>query len=75
MWIERTTYITAYHFPGILKWFEVKSVSVVRSTLDAQTLFDSVYIVYFPFNIPLIHIIRHVSLLMLRRRLVLWRTQ
>ncbi|KAG7491049.1 hypothetical protein JOB18_047986 [Solea senegalensis] len=28
MWIERTTYITAYHFPGILKWFEVKSVSV-----------------------------------------------
>lgn len=31
MWIERTTYITAYRFPGILKWFEVKSVSVVRS--------------------------------------------
>ncbi|KAG7274544.1 hypothetical protein CRUP_023921 [Coryphaenoides rupestris] len=29
MWIERTTYITAYHFPGILKWFEVKSASVV----------------------------------------------
>ncbi|XP_066570294.1 dedicator of cytokinesis protein 5 [Amia ocellicauda] len=28
MWIERTTYITAYKFPGILKWFEVKSVSV-----------------------------------------------
>uniref|UniRef100_A0A8C2ZY58 Dedicator of cytokinesis 5 n=1 Tax=Cyclopterus lumpus TaxID=8103 RepID=A0A8C2ZY58_CYCLU len=28
MWIERTTYITAYRFPGILKWFEVKSVSV-----------------------------------------------
>uniref|UniRef100_A0AAX7TUS7 Dedicator of cytokinesis 5 n=1 Tax=Astatotilapia calliptera TaxID=8154 RepID=A0AAX7TUS7_ASTCA len=28
MWIERTTYITAYHFPGILKWFEVKSVSM-----------------------------------------------
>uniref|UniRef100_A0AAY4EDR1 Dedicator of cytokinesis 5 n=1 Tax=Denticeps clupeoides TaxID=299321 RepID=A0AAY4EDR1_9TELE len=28
MWIERTTYITAYLFPGILKWFEVKSVSV-----------------------------------------------
>ncbi|XP_071338354.1 dedicator of cytokinesis protein 5 isoform X2 [Trachinotus anak] len=28
MWIERTTYITAYCFPGILKWFEVKSVSV-----------------------------------------------
>uniref|UniRef100_A0A8C5CBA8 Dedicator of cytokinesis 5 n=1 Tax=Gadus morhua TaxID=8049 RepID=A0A8C5CBA8_GADMO len=28
MWIERTTYITAYPFPGILKWFEVKSASV-----------------------------------------------
>ncbi|XP_031685990.1 dedicator of cytokinesis protein 5 isoform X1 [Oncorhynchus kisutch] len=28
MWIERTTYITTYHFPGILKWFEVKSISV-----------------------------------------------
>ncbi|XP_026884955.2 dedicator of cytokinesis protein 5 isoform X1 [Electrophorus electricus] len=28
MWIERTTYITAYCFPGILKWFEVKSMSV-----------------------------------------------
>ncbi|MEQ2269505.1 Dedicator of cytokinesis protein 5, partial [Xenotaenia resolanae] len=28
MWIERTTYITAYRFPGILKWFEVKTVSV-----------------------------------------------
>ncbi|XP_067326775.1 dedicator of cytokinesis protein 5 isoform X1 [Anolis sagrei] len=28
MWIERTTYTTAYSFPGILKWFEVKQVSV-----------------------------------------------
>uniref|UniRef100_A0A1A8L5Y1 Dedicator of cytokinesis 5 n=1 Tax=Nothobranchius pienaari TaxID=704102 RepID=A0A1A8L5Y1_9TELE len=28
MWIERTTYVCSYHFPGILKWFEVKSVSV-----------------------------------------------
>ncbi|XP_057212417.1 dedicator of cytokinesis protein 5 [Triplophysa rosa] len=28
MWIERTTFITAYRFPGILKWFEVKSMSV-----------------------------------------------
>lgn len=32
MWIERTTYVTAYRFPGILKWFEVKSVSVVRES-------------------------------------------
>ncbi|KAI4876095.1 hypothetical protein NFI96_024678, partial [Prochilodus magdalenae] len=28
MWIERTTFITSYRFPGILKWFEVKSHSV-----------------------------------------------
>ncbi|KAM7141237.1 dedicator of cytokinesis protein 5 isoform 1-T1 [Molossus nigricans] len=28
MWIERTTYTTAYTFPGILKWFEVKQISV-----------------------------------------------
>ncbi|XP_075889561.1 dedicator of cytokinesis protein 1 [Nelusetta ayraudi] len=27
MWIERTTYSTAYKLPGILRWFEVKSVS------------------------------------------------
>ena len=29
MWIERTTYTTAYTFPGILKWFEVKHISIV----------------------------------------------
>lgn len=28
MWIERTTYRTAYTFPGILKWFEAKEISV-----------------------------------------------
>ncbi|XP_063077106.1 dedicator of cytokinesis protein 1-like [Engraulis encrasicolus] len=27
MWIERTTYVTAYKLPGILRWFEVKSFS------------------------------------------------
>uniref|UniRef100_M4APV2 Dedicator of cytokinesis 1 n=1 Tax=Xiphophorus maculatus TaxID=8083 RepID=M4APV2_XIPMA len=27
MWLERTTYTTAYKLPGILRWFEVKSVS------------------------------------------------
>uniref|UniRef100_A0A2K5RQ94 Dedicator of cytokinesis 5 n=1 Tax=Cebus imitator TaxID=2715852 RepID=A0A2K5RQ94_CEBIM len=27
MWIERTTYTTAYTFPGILKWFEAKQIS------------------------------------------------
>ncbi|XP_072413688.1 dedicator of cytokinesis protein 1 isoform X1 [Chiloscyllium punctatum] len=30
MWIERTTYVTAYKLPGILRWFEVKSVSMVE---------------------------------------------
>lgn len=38
MWIERSTYITAYRFPGILKWFEVKSVSVVRERRRARPL-------------------------------------
>ncbi|KAM4676967.1 dedicator of cytokinesis protein 2 [Discoglossus pictus] len=27
MWIERTTFITAYRLPGILRWFEVISMS------------------------------------------------
>uniref|UniRef100_A0A8C3RX73 Dedicator of cytokinesis 5 n=1 Tax=Chelydra serpentina TaxID=8475 RepID=A0A8C3RX73_CHESE len=27
MWIERTTYTTAYTFPGILKWFEAKQIT------------------------------------------------
>ncbi|XP_068133503.1 dedicator of cytokinesis protein 2 isoform X2 [Hyperolius riggenbachi] len=27
MWIERTTFITAYKLPGILRWFEVISMS------------------------------------------------
>lgn len=31
MWIERTTYTTAYKLPGILRWFEVKSVSTVST--------------------------------------------
>ncbi|XP_048465138.1 dedicator of cytokinesis protein 1-like [Rhincodon typus] len=30
MWIERTTYVTAYKLPGILRWFEVKSVSTIE---------------------------------------------
>ncbi|XP_042193007.1 dedicator of cytokinesis protein 1 isoform X3 [Callorhinchus milii] len=30
MWIERTTYVTEYKLPGILRWFEVKSVSTVE---------------------------------------------
>ncbi|XP_058882191.1 dedicator of cytokinesis protein 1 isoform X1 [Acipenser ruthenus] len=30
MWIERTTYVIAYKLPGILRWFEVVSVSMVE---------------------------------------------
>uniref|UniRef100_A0A8C3SFB9 Dedicator of cytokinesis 1 n=1 Tax=Chelydra serpentina TaxID=8475 RepID=A0A8C3SFB9_CHESE len=30
MWIERTIYLTAYKLPGILRWFEVKSVFMVE---------------------------------------------
>uniref|UniRef100_H3BDM0 Dedicator of cytokinesis 2 n=1 Tax=Latimeria chalumnae TaxID=7897 RepID=H3BDM0_LATCH len=32
MWIERTTFITAYKLPGILRWFEVLSMS--QSTIS-----------------------------------------
>uniref|UniRef100_A0A663MEE6 Dedicator of cytokinesis 5 n=1 Tax=Athene cunicularia TaxID=194338 RepID=A0A663MEE6_ATHCN len=35
MWIERTTYTTAYSFPGILKWFEVKQVTTVSPLENA----------------------------------------
>uniref|UniRef100_A0A670IDP7 Dedicator of cytokinesis 1 n=1 Tax=Podarcis muralis TaxID=64176 RepID=A0A670IDP7_PODMU len=28
MWIERTIYVTGYKLPGILRWFEVKSVEI-----------------------------------------------
>uniref|UniRef100_A0A3B5LHD3 Dedicator of cytokinesis 1 n=1 Tax=Xiphophorus couchianus TaxID=32473 RepID=A0A3B5LHD3_9TELE len=34
MWLERTTYTTAYKLPGILRWFEVKSVSTEISPLE-----------------------------------------
>uniref|UniRef100_A0AAQ4S3L5 Dedicator of cytokinesis 1 n=1 Tax=Gasterosteus aculeatus aculeatus TaxID=481459 RepID=A0AAQ4S3L5_GASAC len=34
MWIERTTYSTGYKLPGILRWFEVKSVSTEISPLE-----------------------------------------
>ncbi|CAI5774879.1 of cytokinesis 1 isoform X1 [Podarcis lilfordi] len=30
MWIERTIYVTGYKLPGILRWFEVKSVFMVE---------------------------------------------
>uniref|UniRef100_A0A8K9UDV2 Dedicator of cytokinesis 1 n=1 Tax=Oncorhynchus mykiss TaxID=8022 RepID=A0A8K9UDV2_ONCMY len=34
MWIERTTYTTAYKLPGILRWFDVRSVSTEISPLE-----------------------------------------
>lgn len=70
MWIERTTFITAYRFPGILKWFEVKSVSVVRSQLDALWFLFSV-----SFTLKKKRKKKKIVLyLMCRRRSVLWRT-
>lgn len=42
MWIERTTYTTAYTFPGILKWFEVKQISTVSLVkLELRKIFLS----------------------------------
>uniref|UniRef100_A0AAQ6A1Q9 Dedicator of cytokinesis 5 n=1 Tax=Amphiprion ocellaris TaxID=80972 RepID=A0AAQ6A1Q9_AMPOC len=41
MWIERTTYITAYRFPGILKWFEVKSqeeISPLENAIETMEM-------------------------------------
>uniref|UniRef100_A0A8C2TTT8 Dedicator of cytokinesis 5 n=1 Tax=Coturnix japonica TaxID=93934 RepID=A0A8C2TTT8_COTJA len=35
MWIERTTYTTAYSFPGILKWFEVRQISTISPLENA----------------------------------------
>lgn len=29
MWIERTSFVTAYKLPGILRWFEVVHMSQV----------------------------------------------
>ncbi|XP_023592526.1 dedicator of cytokinesis protein 5 [Trichechus manatus latirostris] len=42
MWIERTTYTTAYTFPGILKWFEVKQITTVSHLkLELRRIFPS----------------------------------
>uniref|UniRef100_A0A8C9ZKA0 Dedicator of cytokinesis 5 n=1 Tax=Sander lucioperca TaxID=283035 RepID=A0A8C9ZKA0_SANLU len=39
MWIERTTFITAYRFPGILKWFEVKSeISPLANAVETMEM-------------------------------------
>ncbi|XP_067879106.1 dedicator of cytokinesis protein 5 isoform X2 [Heterodontus francisci] len=41
MWIERVTYTTAYKFPGILQWFEVKAtaseeISPLENAIEAM---------------------------------------
>uniref|UniRef100_A0A669DD09 Dedicator of cytokinesis 1 n=1 Tax=Oreochromis niloticus TaxID=8128 RepID=A0A669DD09_ORENI len=37
MWIERTTYSTAYKLPGILRWFEVKSeISPLENAIETM---------------------------------------
>uniref|UniRef100_A0A8L0DNM7 Dedicator of cytokinesis 1 n=1 Tax=Oncorhynchus mykiss TaxID=8022 RepID=A0A8L0DNM7_ONCMY len=36
MWIERTTYTTAYKLPGILRWFDVRSVSTISPLENAM---------------------------------------
>uniref|UniRef100_A0A8C7Z7G6 Dedicator of cytokinesis 1 n=1 Tax=Oryzias sinensis TaxID=183150 RepID=A0A8C7Z7G6_9TELE len=39
MWIERTTYTTAYKLPGILRWFEVKSeISPLENAMETMQL-------------------------------------
>uniref|UniRef100_A0AAQ6A830 Dedicator of cytokinesis 1 n=1 Tax=Amphiprion ocellaris TaxID=80972 RepID=A0AAQ6A830_AMPOC len=39
MWIERTTYSTAYKLPGILRWFEVKSeISPLENAMETMQL-------------------------------------
>lgn len=44
MWIERTIYTTAYKLPGILRWFEVKSVFMVRRLLRRKYLPSSLVV-------------------------------
>lgn len=44
MWIERTTYTTAYSFPGILKWFEVKQITTVSSACGLSLIPSSLLV-------------------------------
>uniref|UniRef100_A0A8C1MJK4 Dedicator of cytokinesis 1 n=1 Tax=Cyprinus carpio TaxID=7962 RepID=A0A8C1MJK4_CYPCA len=38
MWIERTTYVTAYKLPGILRWFEVEEISPLENAMETMQL-------------------------------------
>uniref|UniRef100_A0A8K9WRC1 Dedicator of cytokinesis 1 n=1 Tax=Oncorhynchus mykiss TaxID=8022 RepID=A0A8K9WRC1_ONCMY len=41
MWIERTTYTTAYKLPGILRWFDVRSVSTVSEISPLENAMET----------------------------------
>lgn len=47
MWIERTTFCTAYKLPGILRWFEATNITHVsvsqKIVRQALILISSVY--------------------------------
>uniref|UniRef100_A0A673J025 Dedicator of cytokinesis protein 1-like n=1 Tax=Sinocyclocheilus rhinocerous TaxID=307959 RepID=A0A673J025_9TELE len=38
MWIERTTFVTAYKLPGILRWFEVEEISPLENAMETMQL-------------------------------------
>lgn len=46
MWIERTTYVTAYKLPGILRWFEVVSASPVSTPGLTSSFIKSYFLVF-----------------------------
>lgn len=43
MWIERTSFVTAYKLPGILRWFEVVSMSQVCINMLSILLSELMY--------------------------------
>uniref|UniRef100_A0A670YV74 Dedicator of cytokinesis 2 n=1 Tax=Pseudonaja textilis TaxID=8673 RepID=A0A670YV74_PSETE len=38
MWIERTSFTTAYKLPGILRWFEVITISPLENAIETMTM-------------------------------------
>uniref|UniRef100_A0A8B9CU60 Dedicator of cytokinesis 2 n=1 Tax=Anser brachyrhynchus TaxID=132585 RepID=A0A8B9CU60_9AVES len=41
MWIERTSFVTAYKLPGILRWFEVVSMSQVCISIPLENAIET----------------------------------
>uniref|UniRef100_A0A8C3ES62 Dedicator of cytokinesis 2 n=1 Tax=Corvus moneduloides TaxID=1196302 RepID=A0A8C3ES62_CORMO len=37
MWIERTSFVTAYKLPGILRWFEVSTISPLENAIETMS--------------------------------------